>query len=60
VKRVLLVRYISPFGSPAWMTAEEAQRHLEEDDARWLLNQRAGNLSEWQREVGPPRIERAS
>lgn len=60
MKRLLLVHYISPFGSPAWMTVEEAQRHLEEDDERWLLNQRAGNLSEAQRLIGPPRIERAS
>lgn len=52
-----LVRYVSPFGSPAWMTREQAQTHLEEDDRRWLLHQEAGNLSEWQREIGPPRIE---
>ena len=60
MKRLLLVHYISPFGSPAWMTAERAQELLVEDDDRWLQYQAAGNLSEAQRLIGPPRIERAS
>lgn len=52
-----LVRYVSPFGSPAWMPREQATRLLAEDDARYLLHQDAGALSEDQRRVGPPRIE---
>jgi hypothetical protein len=60
MKRLLLVRYVSPFGSPAWMTAEEAHRLLVEDDDRWLRYQAAGALSEAQIAVGPPRIVSAS
>jgi hypothetical protein len=52
-----LVRYVSPFGSPAWMTRAEAERHLAEDDRHWLIMLEAGNLSERQRETGPARIE---
>lgn len=54
---VRLVRYVSPFGSPAWMTRDQAEKHLTEDDRLWLLHQNAGNLSEEQHRVGPPRIE---
>lgn len=53
-----LVRYISPFGSPAWMTEERAEKYRQRDDDRWLRYQAAGMLSEEQRKVGPPRIER--
>ena len=52
-----LVRYISPFGSPAWMPRERALKLLEEDDARWLKYQRLGMLSDEQRASGGPRIE---
>lgn len=59
-----LVRYVSPFGSPAWMTREEAARHLAADDARWCRLQDAiretgdrGIISPQQREIGAPRIE---
>jgi hypothetical protein len=31
-----LIRYVSPFGSPAWMTREQAQVHLVADDARFV------------------------
>jgi len=58
MKREPLVRYVSPFGSPAWMTRAAAARYLAEDDRRWLNYQTAGNLSEQQRQIGPPRIER--
>jgi hypothetical protein len=54
---VRLVRYISPFGTPAWMPRETAEKHLADDDRRWLLHQSAGNLSEYQLAIGPPRIE---
>lgn len=54
-----LVRYVSPFGSPAWMSRAEAERYLAEDDARWLDWQEMGLLSELQRVNGPPRIETA-
>jgi hypothetical protein len=58
-----LVRYVSPFGSPAWMTREQAQVHLAEDDARllWLEKAEAEGagpmLTPRQRQIGPPRIE---
>jgi hypothetical protein len=52
-----LVRYVSPFGSPAWMTRAEAEKYLAEDDARWLRAQEIGALSEHERAIGPPRIE---
>lgn len=51
------VRYISPFGSPAGMRRADAERHLAEDDARWLDWQDLGILSAAQRAVGPPRIQ---
>jgi hypothetical protein len=52
-----LVRYVSPFGSPAWMTRDEAQRYMAEDDRRWLADEAIGNLSDRQRQIGPPHIE---
>jgi hypothetical protein len=52
-----LVRYVSPFGSPAGMTLAEAERHLAEDDALWLELSELGLLADYQRAVGPPRIE---
>jgi hypothetical protein len=58
-----LVRYISPFGSPAWMTRTQAEFHLRQDDARWCHYLRIEQatkcpaLSEQQRLIGPPRIE---
>lgn len=55
--RVELVRYVSPFGSPAGMTRAAALELLEADDARWIRYQAVGALSEHQRAVGPPRIE---
>lgn len=57
MKREQLVRYVSPFGSPAWMTRERARELLDEDDKRYVLYERAGNLTERQRQIGPPRIE---
>lgn len=52
-----LVRYVSPFGSPAWMSREEAATHLEEDDRLYLDLVEIGALTDAQRRVGPPRIE---
>jgi hypothetical protein len=52
-----LVRYVSPFGSPAWMNRDYAERLLAEDDARWLRREAAGALTPAQRAVGIPRIE---
>jgi hypothetical protein len=58
-----LVRYVSPFGSPAWMTRDQADVHLAEDDARWMRLEEveaegAGPmLTPRQRAIGPPRIE---
>jgi hypothetical protein len=62
--RERLVRYVSPFGSPAWMSREQAEKLLAEDDRRYLELQQleaegAGKmLTDRQRfEIGPPRIE---
>lgn len=51
------VRYVSPFGSPAWMTREKAERLLAEDLERYDRNYELGVLSDAQRAVGSPRIE---
>ena len=62
-KRPKLVHYISPFGSPAWMTREEAERYRTEDDRVYeelcAAERETGHrvLSEYQRQIGPPRIE---
>lgn len=53
-----LVRYISPFGSPAVLRESIAEDLLARDDAHWLRMQLVGNLSAEQRRIGPPRIER--
>lgn len=53
----VMVRYVSPFGSPAYMSRAGALRLLAEDDARWLLYGHLDLLSEAQRAVGAPRIE---
>lgn len=55
-----LVRYVSPFGSPAWMDREKAEELLAKDDKRWLDFQKAGALSDRERAIGPPRIEGGS
>lgn len=57
-RRPILVRLVTPFGTPAWMDEAEALRHVEADDARWLRWSELGILSDAQRAVGPPRIER--
>lgn len=56
-RRVDLVRYVSPFGSPAGMTRAEAERHQAEDDELWIELSAVGALTPEQRQVGPPRIE---
>lgn len=52
-----LVRFVSPFNSPAWMEPERAEQLCKEHDARWLRYQELGLLTEEQRAVGPPIIE---
>jgi hypothetical protein len=58
-----LVRYVSPFGSPAWMTRERAEHYLAEDDDLYeflcLIERETGSraLADFQRRIGPPRIE---
>lgn len=44
-----LVRYVSPFGSPAWMPPTQAAALLADDDARWL------QLGRWARPSPAPR-----
>jgi hypothetical protein len=62
-RTIRLVRYISPFAIPAWMPRERAEGFLEDDDRRWGWMQdieaATGEpiISEYQRRVGPPRIE---
>lgn len=53
----VLVRYVSPFGTPAWMPRADAERHLAVDDDRWCRFAAVGILSDRQLAVGPPRIE---
>ena len=58
-----LVRYMSPFGSPAWMTRERAESYLAEDTDLYefmcLVERETGGpfLADFQRRIGPPRIE---
>jgi hypothetical protein len=52
-----LVRYVNPFGYPAWMTRRRAERRLALDDRRWQRYLAVGCLTRREREVGPPRIE---
>lgn len=52
-----LVRYSSPYGSPATMARASAEKHLQEDDALWLQHQALGLVDESMRRHGPPRIE---
>lgn len=55
------MRFVSPFGSPAWMTRERAEELLAEDDRRWLDHQEGGTLAcvlpAHRIAEGPPRIE---
>ena len=61
-----LIRYVSPFGTPAWMTREQAAVHLKADDARyvWLqeIERETGDkvLSDRERLIGAPRMEHLS
>ena len=56
-RRVKLVRYSSPFGSPAHMERERAQALLREDDHTYCWLQAVGSLSKEQKAHGPPRID---
>lgn len=51
-----LVRYVSPFGSPASMAPASAERHLAEDAALWARLAAIGGLTQQQRRIGPPRV----
>lgn len=58
-----VVRYVSPFGSPAWMPLKMAQTLMEHDDKRWSRHQeikaQTGEyvLGETRRAIGAPRID---
>ena len=52
-----LVRYVSPFGSPAYMRRALAESFRVADDRLWMLLSGAGALSDRQRAVGSPRLE---
>jgi hypothetical protein len=53
---VKLVRYVSPFGSPACMSQENAERYLAEDQRMWVMLVEDDMLTETQRRIGVPRI----
>ena len=52
-----LVRYVSPFGYPAWMTRRRAEQRLALDGRRWQRYLSIGCLTQRERDLGPPRIE---
>jgi hypothetical protein len=52
-----LVRYLSPFASPAWIPRWQARAYLAQDDRRWSRLEELGMVSARQRAAGPPRIE---
>lgn len=56
-KQERFVRYVSPFGSPAWVSRARAEELLAEDDARYVEWSQLGILIAHQRQVGSPRIE---
>ena len=51
-----LVRYVSPFGSPATLPAERAQELLAQDTPLWEEFLELGLVTESQRRIGAPRI----
>jgi hypothetical protein len=52
-----LVRYVSPFGYPAWMTRRRAEQRMARDGRRWQRYDTVGCLTPREREVGPPHID---
>jgi hypothetical protein len=52
-----LVRYVSPFGYPAWMTRRRAERRLVLDARRWRRYHSVGCLTQREQEIGAPRID---
>jgi hypothetical protein len=62
-KKEQLVRYLSPFGTPAWMPRARAESLVEEEDRRYVKLQQAGILHFFTLSVeaskcdGPPRFE---
>lgn len=63
MRKPKLVRYVSPFGSPAWMPRERAEEYMRQDDRLWLFLQQceaegAGPLrTPRMLDIGPPHIE---
>jgi hypothetical protein len=52
-----LVRYVTPFGYPAWMTRRRAEQRLALEGRRWHRYLSVGCLTEREEEIGPPHIE---
>lgn len=52
-----MVHLLSPFGSPAWMERDQAEKYLAEDDRRYEELAALGGLTAEERAYGPPRIE---
>ena len=46
-----LVRYVSPFGYPAWMTRRRAERRLVLDARRWRRYLSVGCLTQREQEL---------
>lgn len=58
-RTVTLVRYVSPFGSPATMQLDAASFHLERDLALWDELEEIGLLDERSLRIGRPRLDDA-
>jgi len=53
-----LVRYFSPFGGPPWIPGWQAETRLEQEQRRWSRLEELDMVSNAQRALGPPRLER--
>jgi hypothetical protein len=51
------VRYLSPFGTPEWLTPDVAERRLVADQAWYERALNDGQLTKRQRLHGPPKID---
>jgi hypothetical protein len=52
-----LVRYVSPFGYPTWLTRRRAEQRMARDGRRWRRYEIVGCLTARERAVGPPHID---
>ena len=52
-----LVRYLSPFDAPRWLSRLAALEFLEQDERRWSWLEELEMISDSQFAAGPPHIE---